>query len=80
MAALITPTRLGIARRLQGAMRAAYLRALIAAAEADVHRMQCQLAFLPLQIEVHKDYIAGLRVDLIDAEAFRPWQVNKVPL
>lgn len=68
MAAIVTPTRLGIARRLRGAIRAAYLRALIKSAEADVLRLEFELRTLPLKLAVHRDYIGQLRVELIDAE------------
>jgi hypothetical protein len=65
---IITPTRLSISRRLHGAVRAAYIRALIRAAEADIRQMESDLQHalkLPAQIGVHRRYIAELRVQLI---------------
>lgn len=68
MLTIITPTRLSISRRLHGAVRAAYIRALIRAAEADVRQMEAEITHamkLPAQISVHRRYIAELRVQLI---------------
>lgn len=68
MLTVITPTRLSVARRLRGAVRAAYIKALIRSAEADVRQMEAEITHalkLPAQIGVHRRYIAELRVQLI---------------
>lgn len=65
---VITPTRLNIARRLTGAVKASYIKALLRAAEADVRHMEADLEHalkLPAQISIHRRYISELRVRLI---------------
>lgn len=64
----ITPTRMGIVRRLTGAMRAAYLRALIRAAERDLIGYKADLSKMPKQIVKTRGHISLLRIELMDVE------------
>ena len=64
----ITPTRLSILRRLRGAIKAAYLRALIRATERDLFWHEADLARMPLQIKMTRGHLEGLRIELMDVE------------
>lgn len=61
-------SRLRLADKLASPFRAAYLKALISAAEKDLAYMQHEVDRVPLvqeQMRVHRQYIEALRVRLI---------------
>lgn len=71
MAAVITPTRTGWRQwlhRQHQALRAAYLRARINAAEHDLEHLQAAADHIPYQMELHRRCIAAWRVQVIDCE------------
>jgi hypothetical protein len=71
MAAVITPTRTGWRQwlhRQRQALRAAYLRARINAAEHDLEHLQAAAEHIPYQMELHRRCIAAWRVQAIDCE------------
>lgn len=77
MSAIITPPRLGIARRLLGAIQAAYIRALIRSAAIDEALAEQQVRMAPQMLALAKGRIAELRIHLLDAELgmLRRWIV-----
>ena len=71
MAAVITPTRTGWRQwlhRQHQALRAAYLRARISAAEHDLEHLQAAADHIPFQMELHRQCIEAWRVQVIDCE------------
>jgi hypothetical protein len=57
--------------RLRIALRAAYLRHLIAGAERDIGWLQDEARDIPLLIASHRTYVSELRVQLAQVEAGR---------